>query len=138
MIEYIDGGVTAAKGFSAAGIHAGIRKNRSKRDLALIFCDKRAAAAAVYTTNLVKGAPLTVTKAHIADGYARAVLCNSGNANTCNANGIEIAEKSSELLGKALNIDPGDVIVASTGVIGQQMSLAPFEKGIPLLKEALS
>ena len=138
MIEYIDGGVTAAKGFSAAGIHAGIRKNRSKRDLALIFCDKRAAAAAVYTTNLVKGAPLTVTKAHIADGYARAVLCNSGNANTCNANGIEIAEKSSELLGKALNIDPSDVIVASTGVIGQQMSLAPFEKGIPLLKEALS
>lgn len=138
MIEYIDGGVTAAKGFSAAGIHAGIRKNRSKRDLALIFCDKRAAAAAVYTTNLVKGAPLTVTKAHIADGYARAVLCNSGNANTCNANGIEIAEKSSELLGKALNIDPGDVIVASTGVIGQQMSLAPFEKGIPMLKEALS
>ena len=138
MTEFIEGGVTAAKGFLAGGIHAGIRKNRSKRDLAMIFCKKRAAAAAVYTTNLVKGAPLEVTRRHISDGYARCILCNSGNANTCNENGIEIAEKSSELVGIALNIEPSDVIVASTGVIGQPLSTAPFERGIPLLKEALS
>ncbi len=138
MIEFTEGGVTAPKGFSAAGIHAGIRKNRSKRDMALILCDVRAAAAAVYTTNLVKGAPLTVTKEHIADGYARAILCNSGNANTCNANGTEIAEQSSEILAKTLGISADDVIVASTGVIGQQMNIAPFESGIPMLKDALS
>ena len=101
-MEFIKGGVCAAKGFKAGGIHCGIRKNRTKRDLALIVSEKKAAAAAVYTTNLVKGAPLTVTKAHISDGYAQAVICNSGNANTCNANGIEIAEQTCELLGAGL------------------------------------
>ena len=92
-MKTVAGGVCAAKGFTASGIHCGIRKNKQKKDLSLIYSEKRAAAAAVYTTNLVKGAPLTVTKAHLADGYAQAVICNSGNANTCNANGIEIAEK---------------------------------------------
>ena len=91
-MNIITGGVCAAKGFKANGVHCGIRHNHSKKDLALIVSEKKAAAAAVYTTNLVKGAPLTVTKKNIADGYAQAVICNSGNANTCNAKGIEIAE----------------------------------------------
>ena len=111
-MKQVTGGVCAAQGFSAAGIHCGIRRNQSKRDLALIYSAVPASAAAVYTSNLVKGAPLTVTKAHLADGKAQAVICNSGNANTCNANGIEIAEQMSSLLGQALHIKPSDVVVA--------------------------
>lgn len=137
-MEIITGGVCAAKGFKANGIHCGIRKNKQKRDLALIYSEKRANAAAVYTTNLVKGAPLTVTKKHIADGYAQAVICNSGNANTCNANGIEIAEQMSSLLAEGLNIDENDVVVASTGVIGQPLDIEPIKNGIPQLVEGLS
>ncbi len=137
-MKIINGGVCAAKGFTASGIHCGIRKNKTKKDIALIFSEVRAAAAAVYTTNLVKGAPLTVTRSNISDGYASAVICNSGNANTCNANGIEIAEKTCALLATELGIDKTDVVVASTGVIGQPMSLEPFEYGIPLLVKALS
>lgn len=137
-MEFIKGGVCAAKGFKAGGIHCGIRKNRTKRDLALIVSEKKATAAAVYTTNLVKGAPLTVTKAHISDGYAQAVICNSGNANTCNANGIEIAEQTCELLGAELNISPEDIVVASTGVIGQPLDIAPIKNGIPSLVKSLS
>ena len=95
-MKIIEGGVCAAKGFFAGGIHCGIRKNREKRDLALILSENEASAAAVYTTNLVKGAPLIVTKKHLLNGKARAVICNSGNANTCNANGIEIAEETCE------------------------------------------
>ena len=105
-MKIISGGVCAAKGFSASGVHCGIRKNRIKKDLTLIYSEKQANAAAVYTTNLVKGAPLTVTKMHIADGKAQAVICNSGNANTCNANGIEIAEQMSALLADALKTLP--------------------------------
>ena len=137
-MEFIKGGVCAAKGFTAGGIHCGIRKNRTKRDLSLIVSEKRAAAAAVYTTNLVKGAPLTVTKSHLSDGYAKAVICNSGNANTCNANGIEIAEQTCELLGKELNIPPDDIVVASTGVIGQPLDITPIKNGIPSLVKSLS
>ena len=137
-MEFIKGGVCAAKGFKAGGIHCGIRKNRTKRDLALIVSEKKAAAAAVYTTNLVKGAPLTVTKAHISDGYAKAVICNSGNANTCNANGIEIAEQTCELLGAELNISAEDIAVASTGVIGQPLDITPIKNGIPSLVKSLS
>ena len=137
-MKKINGGICAAKGFKAGGIHCGIRKNRTKRDLALILSEKEASAAAVYTTNLVKGAPLTVTKNHIANGKARAVICNSGNANTCNANGIEIASRMSEILGDALGIDPSDVVVASTGVIGQPLDIAPIKKGIPELISDLS
>ena len=136
-IKIIEGGVCAAKGFTASGIHCGIRKNKTKRDLALIYSEKRANAAAVYTTNLVKGAPLTVTKANIADGYAQAVICNSGNANTCNANGIEIAEQTCRLLGDAMKIDAKDVVVASTGVIGQPLNITPIQEGIPALVAAL-
>ncbi len=137
-MELISGGVCAAKGFKAAGIHCGIRKNREKRDLSLILSEEKAAAAAVYTTNLVKGAPLKVTKAHLNDGFASAVICNSGNANTCNANGIEIAEETCELLGAQLGIPADDIIVASTGVIGQPLDIAPIKNGIPQLVDSLS
>ena len=130
-MKKISGGVCAAKGFEAAGIHCGVRKNKDKKDLAMIYSPVRCAAAAVYTKNLVKGAPIAVTRANIADGYAQAVICNSGNANTCNANGIEIAEGMCKLTADVLRIDPTDVIVASTGVIGQQMTMTPFEAGIP-------
>ena len=137
-MKQISGGVCAAKGFKANGIHCGIRKNRTKKDLALIVSETPAAAAAVYTTNLVKGAPLTVTKAHIADGIAQAVICNSGNANTCNENGIEIAEQMSDLLAKELNISSKDIVVASTGVIGQPLDITPIANGIPALVAGLS
>ena len=137
-MEFINGGVCAAKGFKAGGIHCGIRKNRTKRDLALIVSEKKATTAAVYTTNLVKGAPLTVTKAHLSDGYAKAVICNSGNANTCNEGGIEIAEQTCELLGAELNISPKDIVVASTGVIGQPLDITPIKNGIPGLVKSLS
>ncbi len=136
-IKQISGGVCAPQGFSGAGIHCGIRKNHTKRDLALILSSVPASAAAVYTTNLVKGAPLEVTKKHLENGIARAVICNSGNANTCNADGIEIAETTCELLAKELGIAAEDVIVASTGIIGQRMSIEPFKTGIPVLCAAL-
>ena len=138
MIKQISGGVCAARGFQASGVHCGIRKSRTKKDLALIYSTVPAHAAAVYTTNLVKGAPLTVTKAHIADGFAQAVVCNSGNANTCNANGIEIAEKMSALVADALPVKAEDVVVASTGVIGQPLSIEPIAEGIAPLAAALS
>ncbi|MBR3423631.1 MAG: bifunctional ornithine acetyltransferase/N-acetylglutamate synthase [Clostridia bacterium] len=126
----ITGGVTAAKGFTANGIHCGIRKSRVKRDLCLILSDRPASSAAVYTSNLVKGAPLTVTKKNLENGVARAVICNSGNANTCNADGIGIAEKMCSLTADALGIDPTDVIVASTGVIGEPLSVVPIAAGM--------
>lgn len=138
MIKVIDGGVCAAKGFTASGVHCGIRKNRTKRDLALIFSEKPATAAAVYTTNLVKGAPLIVTKKHLADGKAQAVICNSGNANTCNANGVEIAERMSSSVADALKINKSDIVVASTGVIGQPLNIDVIEEGIPELVKGLS
>ena len=138
MIKTVEGGVCAAKGFTAGGVHCGVRKNRTKKDIALIVSETRATAAAVYTTNLVKGAPLTVTKANIADGYAQAIICNSGNANTCNADGIEVAEKMCKLCGDALHIDPKDVVVASTGVIGQPLNITPIADGMEALVASLS
>ena len=137
-MKFIDGGVCAAKGFKAGGIHCGIRKNRDKKDLSLIYSKVPAAAAAVYTTNLVKGAPLTVTKRNIENGTAQAVICNSGNANTCNADGIQIAEEMCRLTAEALKIAPEDVVVASTGVIGQPLPIAPIASGIPPLVAELS
>ena len=136
-MELINGGICAAKGFTAGGIHCGIRKNKTKRDLALIFSEKKANAAAVYTTNLVKGAPLAVTKMHLLDGKAQAVICNSGNANTCNANGIEIAQEMAKYTAQELGINEDDVIVASTGVIGQPLDITPIKTGLPALKNAL-
>ena len=138
MINYIEGGVCAAKGFRASGIHCGIRKNKTKRDLSLIVSDRKCSAAAVYTTNLVCGAPIKVTRANLADGYARAVICNSGNANTCNADGIQIAETMCDLVYKATGIPAKDVIVASTGVIGQKLDVAPIAAGMDELVSTLS
>ena len=137
-MKMIQGGVTAAKGFKANGVHCGIRKNHSKKDLALIVSETKAAAAAVYTTNLVKGAPLTVTKQNIADGFAQAVICNSGNANTCNANGIEIAEAMCALVEKHTGVAASDVVVASTGVIGQVLDITPIAGGMAELSAGLS
>ncbi len=137
-MEIISGSICAAKGFKASGIHCGIRAGHSKRDLAMIFSEVPATAAAVYTTNLVKGAPLQVTKAHLANGIAQAVICNSGNANTCNADGIEIAEKMSQLAADALHINASDVVVASTGVIGQPLKIDPIAAGLPDLCAQLS
>lgn len=131
------GGVCAAKGFQASGVHCGIRKNQTKKDLALIFSEVPAKAAAVYTTNAVKGAPLLVTKQHLENGMAQAVICNSGNANTCNANGVEIAEQMCTLVSKQLHIDAKDVLVASTGVIGKVLDIQPIAEGIPPLVKSL-
>ncbi|MEA4894378.1 MAG: bifunctional glutamate N-acetyltransferase/amino-acid acetyltransferase ArgJ [Oscillospiraceae bacterium] len=133
---FIDGGVCASKGFLASGISCGIRK-KGKKDLALIISQKRCSAAGVYTKNLVKGAPITVTQEHIGDGYARAIIANSGNANTCNVNGIEIAEEMCALVEKFTGIPSGDVVVASTGVIGQKLSIDPISGGMPALVMAL-
>ena len=137
-MNIISGGVCAAKGFKANGVHCGIRKNHSKKDLALIVSDTPASAAAVYTTNLVKGAPLLVTKQNIANGKAQAVICNSGNANTCNANGIEVAESMCALVEKATGIAAGDVVVASTGVIGQPLDITPIASHMDVLTGGLS
>ena len=137
-MKIIPGGVCAAKGFKASGIHCGIRKSRTKRDLALIFSEVPSSCAAVYTTNLVKGAPLEVTKNNISDGIAQAVICNSGNANTCNSNGIEIATQMCNLVSEAMNIKASDVVVASTGVIGQKLDITPIADGLPQLAAELS
>ncbi|MBR3843968.1 MAG: bifunctional glutamate N-acetyltransferase/amino-acid acetyltransferase ArgJ [Clostridia bacterium] len=136
-IQPISDGVCAPKGFTANGIHCGIRKNKEKKDLSLIYSEVPANTAAVYTTNLVKGAPLTVTKNHLVNGKARAVICNSGNANTCNADGVEIAEKMCDLVAKELNLSAEDVVVASTGVIGQPLDITPIREGIPSLVAGL-
>ena len=137
-MKMIEGGVTAAQGFVAGGIHCGIRKNKSKPDLAMIYSEKPCAAAAVYTQNLVKGAPILVTQKNIADGAAKAVICNSGNANTCNADGVEKAQAMCDLAAQALGIEPQDVVVASTGVIGQVLPMEPIQAGIPELVKSLS
>lgn len=136
-MDIINGGVCAAKGFTANGIHCGIRKNRTKRDIALIKSEVRANAAAVYTTNLVKGAPLTVTKNNIADGKAQAVVCNSGNANTCNADGIEKAQEMCRITAEELGIDEKDIVVASTGVIGMPFDNTPIRNGMKELVSGL-
>jgi len=137
-MNFTNGGVCAPKGFKASGVHCGIRKNKEKKDLSLIFSEKKAAAAAVYTQNLVKGAPITVTQKNLVIPYANAIICNSGNANTCNANGIEIAEQMCALTADKLGILPTDVIVASTGVIGQPLNIEPIKSGLAPLAEALS
>lgn len=137
-MKIISGGVCAAKGFKASGIHCGIRKSQSKKDLALVVSDVPAAAAAVHTTNLVKGAPNVVTKAHLENGIAKAIICNSGIANTCNANGIEMAEAMAALVEEKLGVNANDVVVASTGVIGQPLNLEPIKNGFDELAAALS
>ncbi len=137
-MESISGGVCAAKGFKAYGVHCGIRKNKTKEDLALVVADCPCSAAAVYTTNKVKGAPITVTRAHLADGKAQAIVCNSGNANTCNADGVAKAEEMCRLVERHTGIKAEDVIVASTGVIGQILPIQPIVSGMPALAAGLS
>ncbi len=137
MITKIEGGVCAAKGFKAGGIHCGIRKNKSKKDLALILSEVKANVAAVYTTNLVKGAPLTVTKENIADGKARAIICNSGNANTCNLGGEDVAKEMCKITADTFGFSQKDIVVASTGVIGQPLDITPIASSIALLKDSL-
>lgn len=128
---FIEGGVTAAQGFTAAGVHCGIRRNKTKRDLALIVSSVPCNAAGIYTLNKVKGAPILVTKRNLQNGIAQAIICNSGNANTCNADGEEKAWRMCEIAGHALNLDPSDIIVASTGVIGEILPIEPIEQGAP-------
>jgi len=137
-MKLIDGGVCAAKGFLASGIHCGIRKNKLKKDLALILSTAPCRAAAVYTQNLVKGAPLLVTEKNIKDGTAQAIICNSGNANTCNADGVEIAEKMCLALSENSDISKTDIVVASTGVIGQPLDIGPIKNAVPDLVSSLS
>lgn len=139
MYKFIDGGVTAPQGFTAQGICAGIKpSNKTKRDLALIYCDTLCNAAAVFTKNLVKSDTITVTKAHLKNGKAQAVIVNSGNANTCNADGIEKAEKMCEIASDVLGVNKDDVIVASTGVIGEILPIEPIIKGAEKMRGALS
>ena len=135
---YVEGGVCAAKGFKAGGVHCGIRKNAKKPDLAMIASEVPCSAAAVYTKNLVKGAPLLVTKENLKDGHAQAVICNSGNANTCNADGVQKAMKMCSLAADALGLRPKDVVVASTGVIGQVLPMEPIAAAIPGLVASLT
>ena len=137
--EFVDGGVCAAAGFTAGGVIAGIKAgNTTKRDLAMIYCAERCKTAALFTTNKVKGAPIIVSKEHLSDGYAQAIIVNSGNANTCNPDGIEIAEEMCELTAEALEINVDDVLVGSTGVIGQKLDIKPIRIMIPTLAKSLS
>lgn len=142
-VEFVPGGVCAAKGFRANGVqcglkHAGASVTSKKNDLAMIVADRECSAAAVYTTNKVKGAPILVTKEHIKNGKARAVIVNSVNANTCNPDGVQKAEAMCKLAADALGIAPEDVIVASTGVIGQVLPIEPIANGVKPLVEGLT
>ena len=136
-MKYIEGGVCAAQGFKASGLHCGIRKNKTKRDVALIVSEKLGSAAAVYTTNLVKGAPILVDKQNLADGKAQVIICNSGNANTCNADGVQKAMEMCKIAGKQCNVAPENVIVASTGVIGMPLDITPIQNSIEALYNEL-
>ena len=136
-MKTVSGGVCAPKGYKANGIHCGVRANKSKLDLALIVSQRPAAAAAVYTKNLVKSAPILVTRENIADGTAQAVICNSGNANTCNADGYIAARGMCAAAAKAAGVSESDVIVASTGVIGQPLDITPIVNGLPELAAGL-
>ncbi|MBQ6539916.1 MAG: bifunctional glutamate N-acetyltransferase/amino-acid acetyltransferase ArgJ [Oscillospiraceae bacterium] len=137
-MKYIDGGVCAAQGFKAAGLHCGVKShNTDKKDVALIVSDCDCTASAVYTKNVVKAAPLHVTKAHLRNGVARAIIANSGNANACAPNGEESAEKMCGFVADALGIPAENVIVASTGVIGQTINTSVIEAGVPELVKLL-
>lgn len=134
----IPGGVTAAQGFLASGVHCGIRKNKSKRDLALLYSPTLCSAAAVYTKNKVKSAPIHICRRHLEDGRAQAVIVNSGNANTCNADGEQKALRMCEVAAEQLHIDIHNVLVGSTGVIGQPLPIEPIEAAGGALARALS
>lgn len=133
QVKSISGGICAAAGFKAAGIHAGLRKNKDKLDLALIVADKVCNAAGVFTTNRVFAAPVGVSRAHVKNGKIRAVICNSGNANACVADGYEKAEQTCVELAQKLGCTPEEIVVASTGVIGISLPVEPIIDGIPVL-----
>lgn len=139
-MKRVEGGVCAAAGFSANGLNCGLNPDKNKNDLALIVSSGLCNAAAVYTTNKVKGAPILVTRKHLAAtaNHARAVIVNSKNANTCNADGEEKAERMCELAAAELGISPDEVIVASTGVIGQILPIEPIADHIKELAAGLS
>ena len=138
MLKYINGGVCAAQGFRAAGIHVGVKTHAAwKKDVALIVSDVDCAAAAMFTTNVVKAAPIHVDRKHLADGKARAIVANSGNANACAPQGEENAIKMCAAAAKAIGCPPEDVLVSSTGVIGQTLKVQVIEEGMPALCEAL-
>ena len=139
MLKFIDGGVCAAQGFKAAGIHVGVKTHASwKKDVALIVSDVDCAAAAMFTTNAVKAAPIHIDKKHLADGKARAIIANSGNANACAPHGEENAEKMCAAAAKAIGCKAEDVLVSSTGVIGQTINIQAIEDGVPELYGALA
>lgn len=138
FLQEIEGGVCAPAGFKAGGIHCGLRKNKVKKDVALIVSSVPCVAAGVFTQNIVKGAPVVVSKRNLQDGIAQAVICNSGNANTCNAGGEEVAEKMCELVTKVSGIPAGNVLVASTGVIGQPLDITPMESAMDELYSSIS
>ncbi len=138
MLNFINGGVCAAQGFQAAGIHVGVKTHAEwKKDVALIVSDVDCAAAAVFTKNVVKAAPIRVDLQHLADGKARAVIANSGNANACAPQGEENAERMCAAAAKAIGCAPEDVVVSSTGVIGQRLNVEAIEEGLPALYAAL-
>ena len=138
MVSWIDGGVCAAQGFRAAGLHVGVKThNVNKKDVALIVSDADCAAAAVFTTNVVKAAPIHVTKAHLANGRARAVVANSGNANACAPMGEENAERMCAAAARATGCGAEDVLVCSTGVIGQTLRVNVIEEGMEELASLL-
>ncbi|MEG2688618.1 MAG: bifunctional glutamate N-acetyltransferase/amino-acid acetyltransferase ArgJ, partial [Clostridia bacterium] len=137
-MKKIEGGICASKGFRANGVHCGIRKSKTKKDLALVVCDTLCNAASVYTQNKVKGAPILVTKRNLADGYAQAIICNSGNANTCNFDGEEKAQMMCDLVEKYASVASNNVVVASTGVIGQTLPIEPIKDGMQSLVDGLA
>ncbi len=138
--RYVDGGVCAAQGFQANGLNCGLNPDKNKNDLGMVFSKEPCETAAVYTQNKVKGAPIRVTKKHLADGngVTHAILVNSKNANTGNADGEKVAAETSKLAAEALGIDEAQVVVASTGVIGQPMPVAPFADHMKALVDGLS
>lgn len=140
MLNQISGGVCAAKGFTAAGVHCGVKAGSSpdKNDLALILSEKECAAAATYTMNRVKAAPLYVTMDHLENGVAWGVVANSGNANACCPQSHENAEAMSVSAAAATGREPGDFVVASTGVIGQTINISAIQAGLPQAAAALS
>ena len=137
-MKEIENGVCAPIGFQAAGVHCGIKNNINKNDLGLIFSEKEGSAACIYTTNKVKGAPILVTREHLENGKARAILVNSGNANTCNADGVQIAQAMCQTCAQQAGIASDQVMIASTGVIGQPLPLAPIQEAMPALVQSLS
>ena len=139
MLNFVDGGVCAPQGFRAAGIHVGVKTHAAwKKDVALIVSDVDCAASAVFTKNVVKAAPIHVDKVHLADGHARAIIANSGNANACAPHGEENAVKMCAAAAQAVGCKTEDVLVSSTGVIGQTLNVQVIEEGVPELYAALN